>query len=147
MKALEEKPWLLGYLGTRKAELRATLNSVSGRLPNDLEGSFYRNGPALHNIGADRFKHWFDAPGMIQQFTFANRKVTHLGRLVETSRNITEFKAGEIVFSAYGTHSHNLKSGLSADAQNTGNVSLVQHAGNCWRFGRAGQRILLIPNL
>ena len=145
MKALEEKPWLLGYLGTRKAELRATLNSVSGRLPNDLEGSFYRNGPALHNIGADRFKHWFDAPGMIQQFTFANRKVTHLGRLVETSRNITEFNADEIVFSAYGTHSHNLKSGLSADAQNTGNISLVQHAGELLALWEGGSAHIIDP--
>ncbi len=140
MKALEEKPWLLGYLGTRETELRANLRIVFGRIPDDLQGHFFRNGPALHNIGPDRFGHWFDAPGMVQRFTFSNKTVTHHGRLIETARNVAEAKAGGILFSAYGTHGHDLGSGGSADGQNVGNISLVQHAGELlalWEGGSA----------
>jgi carotenoid cleavage dioxygenase len=146
MKALEEKPWLLGYLGTRETELRANLRVVSGRIPNDLKGHFFRNGPALHNIGADRFEHWFDAPGMVQRFTFANNTVTHHGRLVETSRNVAEAKAGGILFSAYGTHAHDLGSGGSADGQNVGNISLVQHAGELLALWEGGSAHVIDPN-
>lgn len=146
LKALEEKPWLLGYLGTRETELQANLRIVSGRIPTDLQGHFFRNGPALHNIGQDRFGHWFDAPGMVQRFTFANNLVTHHGRLVETSRNVAEAEAGDILFSAYGTHGHDLGSGGSADGQNVGNISLVQHAGELLALWEGGSAHVIDPD-
>ena len=146
MKALEEKPWLLGYLGTRETELRANLRLVSGRIPDDLQGHFFRNGPALHNIGPDRFGHWFDAPGMVQRFTFSNNTVTHHGRLIETTRNVAEAKAGGILFSAYGTHGHGLGSGGSADGQNVGNISLVQHAGELLALWEGGSAHVIDPS-
>ena len=146
LKALEEKPWLLGYLGTRETEIQANLRIVSGRIPTNLLGHFFRNGPALHNIGPDRFRHWFDAPGMVQRFTFANNTVTHHGRLVETSRNVVEAEAGGILFSAYGTHGHGLDSGGSADGQNVGNISLVQHAGELLALWEGGSAHVIDPD-
>lgn len=140
IQALEEKPWLLGYLGTRETELRAEFRFLHGRVPPELQGYFFRNGPAMHNIGSDRFGHWFDAPGMVQRFAFADGTVSHHGRLVETARNVAEAKAGSILYSAYGTHGHGLKSGGSADGQNVGNISLVHHAGELlalWEGGSA----------
>ncbi len=145
LKALKEKPWLLGYLGTRETELHANLRIVSGRVPLDLQGHFYRNGPALHNIGPDRFDHWFDAPGMIQKFTFASNSVSHHGRLVETGRNIAEADAGGILFSAFGTHGYNLGSGGSADGQNVGNISFVQHAGELLALWEGGSAHVIDP--
>lgn len=146
LKALEEKPWLLGYLGTKETELRATPRIISGRVPSNLQGHFYRNGPALHNVGSDRFGHWFDAPGMIQKFSFANNKVTHYGRLVETERNIAEVKSKNILFSAFGTHGHNLGSGGSADGQNVGNISIIQHAGELLALWEGGSAHVVDPS-
>ncbi len=145
LKALEEKPWLLGYLGTRETELHANLHIVSGRVPSDLRGHFLRNGPAQHNLGPDRFAHWFDAPGMVQRFTFADNKVTHHGRLVETARNVTETKAGRIQFLGFGTHGHDLTSGGSADGQNTGNISLINHAGELLALWEGGSPHIINP--
>lgn len=146
LKALEEKPWLLGYLGTRETELRATLRIVSGRVPSNLQGHFFRNGPALHNVGLDRFAHWFDAPGMVQKFSFANNKVTHHGRLIETNRNIAEAKSESILFSAFGTHGHNLSSGGSADGQNVANISLIEHAGEFLALWEGGSAHIINPS-
>lgn len=145
LNALEQKPWLLGYLGTRETELHASLRVVAGRVPDALQGSFFRNGPAMHNIGADRFGHWFDAPGMVQRFTFANNSVSHHGRMIETSRNVAEAKAGGILFSAYGTHGHDLSSGGSADAQNVANISLVEHAGELLALWEGGSAHVIDP--
>ena len=146
LKALEDKPWLIGYLGTKETELRANSRIISGRVPSDFQGQFYRNGPALHNLGADRFNHWFDAPGMIQKFSFVNNKVSHYGRLVETKRNIAEVDAKSILFSAFGTHDHTLGSGGSADGQNVGNISLVHHAGELLALWEGGSAHIVDPN-
>lgn len=145
LKALEEKPWLLGYLGTQQTELRANIRIISGRLPTGLRGRLYRNGPAFHNIGPDRFSHWFDAPGMIQRFTLANNRVSHYGRLVGTARNIAETRAGNILFTAFGTHGDHLGSGGSADGQNVGNISLIRHAGELLALWEGGSAHLIDP--
>ncbi len=139
-RVLAEKPWLLGYLGTNAFEMKADLRIVSGRVPRDLRGVFFRNGPALHNIGPDRFLHWFDAPGMIQKFTFTDGVIHYHGRLVETARNLTEAKSGNILFSAFGTHRHDLRPGGSADGQNVANINIIKHANDLlalWEGGSA----------
>ncbi|NRA86184.1 MAG: carotenoid oxygenase family protein [Rhizobiales bacterium] len=145
LRSLEKKPWLLGYLGTRETELHANLRIVSGYVPSDLRGHLFRNGPAQHNLGPDRFAHWFDAPGMVQRFTFSDNKITHYGRLVETARNVAETNAGHIKFSGFGTHGHDLTSGGSADGQNTGNISLIKHAGELLALWEGGSPHIINP--
>ena len=138
--ALAEKPWLIGYMGAPSVELHGAVQRTTGTLPPSLKGSFLRNGPALHDIGPDRFMHWFDAPGMLQKFTFANGTVTHHGRLINTARNRQEVTSGRIEFNGFGTHGHTLTSGGSADAQSPANISLVEHAGELlalWEGGSA----------
>ena len=139
-EALKKKPWLLGYLGTDQLEIEAHLHIVYGHVPGELQGHFFRNGPALHNIGFDRFQHWFDAPGMIQKFTFADGVIHYHGRMVGTRRNRAEIQNGNILFSAFGTHSHDLSSGGSADGQNVANINIVKHANDLlalWEGGSA----------
>lgn len=145
MKALEEKPWLLGYMGTRELELHADARIVSGKVPSNFNGRFFRNGPALHNLGADRFLHWFDAPGMVQKFTFLDGKVSHHGRLIETARNLKEAKDQKIQFNGFGTHGHQLTSGGSADAQNPGNISFLNHNGELMALWEAGSPHVIDP--
>jgi all-trans-8'-apo-beta-carotenal 15,15'-oxygenase len=145
MQALEAKPWLLGYLGTQEEELQANLTVVSGRIPSDLRGHFFRNGPARHNIGADRFSHWFDAPGMVQRFTFADGRITHHGKLVATPRNPVETQANQILFEGFGTSSPDLTTGGSADAINTANISLVDHAGELLALWEGGSAHIINP--
>lgn len=145
MSELREKPWLLGYLGTSEMELHASLSIVSGRVPSDLEGHFFRNGPARHNIGPDRFMHWFDAPGMVQRFSFMSNSISHHGRLIDTARNVVETESGSIRFSGFGTHGTDLTSGGSADAQNPANISLIKHAGELLALWEGGSPHVINP--
>lgn len=145
LTALKEKPWLLGYLGTSEIELQASLQITSGSVPAKLEGHFFRNGPARHNIGTDRFMHWFDAPGMIQRFSFANGAVTHQGRLIDTARNAVETAAGGIRLASFGTHGPGISTGGSADAQNPGNISLIEHAGELLALWEGGSPHVINP--
>ncbi|MDE0202258.1 MAG: carotenoid oxygenase family protein, partial [Rhodospirillaceae bacterium] len=50
--------------------LAAPLTTLVGRLPADLTGVLWRNGPAEHERFGHRYGHWFDGDGMVQAFTF-----------------------------------------------------------------------------
>ena len=146
LEALRDKPWLIGYLGTRKTEIEANVRIISGYIPKDFKGLFLRNGPAMHNLGKERFNNWLDAPGMIQRFQFANDQILHQGRMVETIRNNAETEAQKILFSAFGTHNHRLSSGGSADGQNVGNINLLEHAGELLALWEGGSAHVIDPD-
>ncbi|WZK91483.1 carotenoid oxygenase family protein (plasmid) [Aliisedimentitalea scapharcae] len=107
-------------------------------MPPNLEGHLFRNGPAWHNVGPDRFSHWFDAPDMVQRFSFENGRLAHFGKLVKTSRNAAEAQAGHIQFAGFGTSGPHLGTGGSADGQNTANISLLNHAGELLALWEGG---------
>ena len=59
-----------------RTDLRCEALQVTGRWPAELRGRFYRNGPALFERAGQRYHHWFDGDGMVQQFTFSGRGVS-----------------------------------------------------------------------
>ncbi|MBL4598890.1 MAG: carotenoid oxygenase family protein [Rhizobiaceae bacterium] len=143
--ALAEKPWLLGYLGTREPLLQSELKIEHGKVPSGFSGRLFRNGPARHEIGQDRFSHWFDAPGMIQRFTISGDRISHLGRLTDTSRNHVETDKNRIAYHGFGTSGSELSSGGSADGQNPANISLLNHAGELLALWEGGSPHIIDP--
>ena len=75
---------------------------LRGRWPAELRGRFYRNGPALMQRGTERYHHWFDGDGMVQQYTIGDGRVSHRGRLVQTAKLKAERQAGRFLMSAQG---------------------------------------------
>ena len=76
---------------------------VRGRWPTALRGRFYRNGPALFERNGERYHHWFDGDGMVQQFSLADGRIRHRGRLVQTAKLQAERQAGRFLRSALST--------------------------------------------
>jgi carotenoid cleavage dioxygenase len=116
-----------------------------GRWPAELRGRFYRNGPALMERGPERYHHWFDGDGMVQQFTIEGGQVTHKGRLVRTSKLKLEQQAGRFLMSALGTQ---IDGGLPAsgpDAFNTANTNAIEHAGRVLALWEGGSAYGLDP--
>lgn len=138
--ALAEKPWLLGWLGTSEELLAADDLPVEGRLPGDLQGVFYRNGPAQHEVGALRYRHWFDGDGMVQAFRIGDGKVSHRGRMISTAKYASERAAGEALQQAFGTELPHRPPPGAADDINVANINIVKHAGELlalWEGGSA----------
>jgi all-trans-8'-apo-beta-carotenal 15,15'-oxygenase len=79
--AVASDPRLTPYRGTA-TDLNCEALTIEGKLPAELRGRFYRNGPANFERGSERYQHWFDGDGMVQQFTFTGSTVAHQGRLV-----------------------------------------------------------------
>ena len=124
-----------------------------GRWPAELRGRFYRNGPALMQRGGERYHHWFDGDGMVQQFTFGDGRITHRGRLVRTAKLKAEQQAGRFLMSALGTTieagpAGSAPSGLPAggpDSFNVANTNALEHAGRVLAMWEGGSAYGLDP--
>jgi len=76
---------------------------VHGSLPDWLQGSLYRNGPALFEIGSESFNHWFDGQAMLHRFAFDARQVQYTNRLLRTEHLKAHLKAGRVAVREVGT--------------------------------------------
>ena len=135
-------PSLTPYKGVSDAtgDLRCDSLTITGRWPAELLGRFYRNGPALFERGGQRYQHWFDGDGMVQQFSFNGGKVAHRGALVRTHKLLTEQKAGKFVYSAFGSHIQSDLPLQGPDSLNPANTSVIEHGGRLmalWEGGSA----------
>ena len=134
-----QQPWQMGFEGLATDAAPMPLQ-MRGRIPPALYGSFYRNGPARHVLGGERYHHWFDGDGMLQQYTLGPRGVVHQGRFVRTDKFLADSAAGRPVRSAFGTHPPAAEAIRSADAINVANTSVVRHGGELlalWEGGSA----------
>ena len=147
------EPWRLPLKGvddTTGSRDCAAL-SLSGRWPDGLRGRFYRNGPALYERGGQRYRHWFDGDGMVQQFSIGGPAgapvVAHRGRQVGTAKLRAEQRAGRFLVSAFGTGI--VPDGRSPvqgpDSFNTANTNAIEHAGQVLALWEGGSAHALDP--
>lgn len=132
-------PWTLGYVGLQQ-DVAPLVLSVQGRMPEGLAGNFYRNGPARHMLGGERYHHLFDGDGMVQQYRLSNKGVTHRGRFVRTEKFLADSAAGRPVRAAFATNPPGAEAVTAPDAINVANTSVVHHGGRfmaLWEGGSA----------
>ncbi len=113
---------------------------LRGRWPAELRGRLHRNGPALFERGAERYHHWFDGDGMVQQFGIEGGRVRHRGRLVQTAKLRAERAAGRFALPAFGTTVERPLPIAGADSVNPANTSVLEHGGRLlalWEGGSA----------
>ncbi|SFQ33064.1 carotenoid oxygenase family protein [Variovorax sp. 770b2] len=144
--ARRHKPWTVGYEASVSTDIYSGRLETTGRLPKDLQGILYRNGPAMHERGAGRYAHKWDGDGMVHAFRFADDAVTHTGRYVRTKKYLAEESAGEFLFSTFGSSVFG-KTGLNLDIDdmNAANLSAVYHAGRLLALWEPGSPYELDP--
>lgn len=120
--------------------LRCDALTVEGRWPEALKGRFHRNGPALFERNGQRYHHWFDGDGMVQQFSLNGRHISHHGRFVNTRKLQAERAAGRFVTAAFGTPIKLEVPVTGPDSVNAANTSVIEHGGKLlalWEGGSA----------
>jgi all-trans-8'-apo-beta-carotenal 15,15'-oxygenase len=118
--------------------------SISGRLPADLQGSFYRNGPGRFELGGERYHHWFDGDGFAQRWTIGGGKVRHAGRFVETRRFVDESEAGQFLYPSFGTHVAR-RGFRDNDTLNAANTNLLPFNGRLYALWEGGSATEVDP--
>lgn len=117
-----------------------------GRWPAELRGRFYRNGPALYERGGQRYHHWFDGDGMVQQYRIGGGRVVHRGRLVRTAKLRQEREAGRFVVNTLGTAIPGQGPASGPDSFNTANTNAIEHAGRVLALWEGGSAYAMSPD-
>lgn len=118
-----QSPFLQGNFAPWPQEGDFADLEVTGRIPEDLVGSFYRNGPnpAFPPLGQ---YHWFDGDGMIHAVTFEDGRACYRNRWVRSRALQEELRAGRALY--YGLLELEKGEGRFKNAANT---NIVYHGG------------------
>jgi all-trans-8'-apo-beta-carotenal 15,15'-oxygenase len=142
--AAANNPYLTPYRGAA-SDLYCESLVIEGKMPSELRGRFYRNGPAQFERGNERYQHWFDGDGMVQQFSFSHKGVSHRGRFVQTNKFKAESEAKEFLVPAFGTGIQPKRRITGPDSMNTANTNAIEHAGRVLAMWEGGSAFELDP--
>jgi all-trans-8'-apo-beta-carotenal 15,15'-oxygenase len=128
------------HLQNTAAEVDAELSVLEGRVPDGLDGVWWRNGPARFERGAVRYGHPFDGDGMIARFDLSQNARRIRTRFVQTPEFIAEQRADKILYRGFGTQK---PGGIAANMmrlqfKNPANTSVIWHAGRLLALWEGG---------
>lgn len=76
---------------------------VEGRIPSDLRGTLYRNGPGLFDRGGLRKRNLLDGDGMVQAFRIHDQGVHYQNRFVRTPKYVEESAVNRFIYPTWST--------------------------------------------
>ena len=143
---VNEFPSCHGGLENLDQEFDYMIDSVEGDVPNDLKGTFFRNGPGRQRIGDTKYGHWFDGDGMIAAFTFNEGQVHFKNKYVRTPKYLDETAAQAICHRGFGTQiPGGLHKNLFKMPANPANTSIIHHGGHLLALNEGGKPWALEP--
>jgi all-trans-8'-apo-beta-carotenal 15,15'-oxygenase len=120
-----DAPELAPLRGLGGEALDAADVTIEGRLPDALQGRYFRNGPGLMQRGGTRYRHWFDGDGLVQAWTLHAGRASHRARFVQTEKFRAEQEAGRFLLPAFGTAIPAERPVRGPDSVNTANTSVL----------------------
>jgi len=121
-------PYLSGNFAPIASEDDFADLPLTGALPPELAGTYYRTGPNPQFPPRDENYHWFAGDGMVHAFRVANGKVSYRNRWVRTPKWELEHAAGQALFGTFGNPMTTDPSALGQDS-GVANTNIVFHAG------------------
>ena len=94
-------PRCLVLLGGSERGGRNEPPEIEGKIPRELRGSLYRNGPGLFDRGGLRKPHLLDGAGLVQRLSLADGMAHYQNAFVRTPKFIAEEKAGTFHFTTW----------------------------------------------
>lgn len=139
-----EAPWKPAF-ATAAADIPLTAARVRGRFPDAVAGTLYRVGPAGHDLGGERYQHWFDGDGMAHRFVIDGNTVNHQGRYVATAKRLAEVQAGRRLTEGFGTVFPGREPPSSPDSMNAANISMLPVGDDVLALWEGGSATRLDP--
>jgi all-trans-8'-apo-beta-carotenal 15,15'-oxygenase len=102
-KSYDRQEWQKGYQ-SQPNEYDYWIDEIEGEIPKELNGTLFRNGPGLLEVGGMPVRHPFDGDGAICAFSFQNGRAHFRNRFVHTEGYVKEKDAGKFVYrGVFGT--------------------------------------------
>jgi carotenoid cleavage dioxygenase len=119
-------PVLRGAFTPVTAELDVDRLEVIGKVPADLNGAYFRNGPNRRFAAEGRY-HWYDGDGMIHAAYFDRGTVRYRNRWIGTAPLAEEIAAGRALWK--GLHEAPRRDRPDMPLKNTSNTDVAFHDG------------------
>ena len=121
-------------------ETNLALPLTIGRIPDELQGTFFGNGPGRFRHQGVDYQHLFDGDGMITKVRFENGQAYYTNRYVRTREFVEEEQVGEMLYRSFGT---NLPGGVTRNLfkmrfKNAANTSVIHHGGKLLALWEGG---------
>ncbi|MEM6401545.1 MAG: carotenoid oxygenase family protein [Cyanobacteria bacterium P01_D01_bin.116] len=146
-KSYTRESWREGYQSL-KEELDYWIEDVEGKIPPELNGTLFKNGPGLLDINGQKIHHPFDGDGMISRITFTNGRAHFRNRFVRTKAYIEEQKAGKILYrGVFGTQKPGgwLANAFDFNLKNIANTNVIYWGGKLLALWEAAEPHKLDP--
>ena len=100
----EREDWASGYCNVEEELNSVAIHPIRGKIPKELCGFFYKNGPGRLERGGRRVHHPFDGDGMITSIRFKRGEAKLSNRFIRTAGWQKEEKAGKFIYrGVFGT--------------------------------------------
>lgn len=127
-RAFPEQRFLRGNFAPLHFECDAPDIVVHGEIPDDLNGTLFRNGPNPLYAPRDRY-HMFSGDGMVHAFRIADGRVDYKNRWVRTEKWRNEREAGEALYGTFGNP-------MTSDPRVVGRPYNLANTNVIWHGGR-----------
>jgi all-trans-8'-apo-beta-carotenal 15,15'-oxygenase len=112
---------------------------VEGRLPDDLLGTLYRNGPSLFSVEGQTYRHWFDGDGAVSAVRFDGNGAQGAVKVVQSAGLRDERSRGKPMYGVYGTRpTGNLLQRVRHLGKNNANTSVMMWQGRLFALMEGG---------
>jgi all-trans-8'-apo-beta-carotenal 15,15'-oxygenase len=127
-KSYDRQQWKQGYQ-SQPNEYDYFIEEIDGVIPEQLQGTLFRNGPGLLDVHGTPLKHPFDGDGMISAVSFlSNGKVHFRNRFVRTEGYVKEKETGKMIYrGVFGTQKPGgiLKNFWDTKIKNIANTNVI----------------------
>jgi carotenoid cleavage dioxygenase len=137
-------PYLAGNFAPVASEDDVLDLPITGEIPGDLRGAFYRNGPNPQFTPRDPNHHWFAGDGMVHGFFVEGGKVSYRNRYVRTPKWEAEHAAGRSLFGTFGNPA-TTEPDMIGKPSGVANTNIVWHAGKLLALDEGHQPFEMDP--
>lgn len=146
---LAHNAYLTGIFAPQRQEVDAADLHVQGQIPDDLRGSYLRNGPNPRFDPIGSFVYPLDGDGMVHRVTLAGGRASYSNRFVRTPMIELEEQRGHALWSGltdgYTPPASVVGDELAGTTRELPDISIVAHAGRLMAMQESDQPYRLDP--
>jgi all-trans-8'-apo-beta-carotenal 15,15'-oxygenase len=121
---------------------------IEGKIPQELHGTLYRNGPGLFERGGLRRRCILDGDGMVQAFKIFDGHAHFQNKFVRTEKYMEESAAGKFIYATWTTQAPDgvMANFLGGKIKSQAGVTVILRNGNLIAFDEFQQPYRLDPH-